>query len=198
MSVAIFTENPVLERVLTEAFEKAGIFVEKKDNNPKIVVFDASNNETTHLPENINCPLLLIGDNTKNLTANEKFKAKFRIGHLIDRVQYYFKIIESQRCKKEINIGDMVLSYQDSVLKKPDQNPIPLTEKEVMILSHLYHHNEKAISRQALLDAVWGYAQNVETHTLETHIYRLRQKIEDIPAEPRLLITEDEGYRLNL
>ncbi|MDZ4375274.1 MAG: response regulator transcription factor [Phenylobacterium sp.] len=73
---------------------------------------------------------------------------------------------------------------------------IRLTEKETNILKYLYRAGEKAVSREELLAEVWGYNAGVTTHTLETHVYRLRQKIEPDPANARLLLTEQGGYRL--
>ena len=76
------------------------------------------------------------------------------------------------------------------------QKKIRLTEKETNILKYLYRAGEKPVSREELLAEVWGYNAGVTTHTLETHIYRLRQKIEPDPATARLLLTETGGYRL--
>ncbi len=73
---------------------------------------------------------------------------------------------------------------------------IRLTEKEAAILKYLYRNGAKPVTREVLLHEVWGYNPAVSTHTLETHIYRLRQKIEDNPADARLLLTEQGGYRL--
>ena len=73
---------------------------------------------------------------------------------------------------------------------------IRLTEKETNILKYLYRAGEKAVSREELLAEVWGYNAGVTTHTLETHVYRLRQKIETDPANARLLLTEAGGYKL--
>jgi DNA-binding response OmpR family regulator len=73
---------------------------------------------------------------------------------------------------------------------------IRLTEKEADILKYLYHAGAKPVPRDELLREVWGYNANVDTHTLETHIYRLRQKIEEDAAAPRMLLTETGGYRL--
>jgi DNA-binding response OmpR family regulator len=73
---------------------------------------------------------------------------------------------------------------------------IRLTEKETNILKYLYRAGEKPVSREELLAEVWGYNAGVTTHTLETHVYRLRQKIETDPANAKLLLTEQGGYKL--
>jgi DNA-binding response OmpR family regulator len=73
---------------------------------------------------------------------------------------------------------------------------IRLTDKETNILKYLYRAGSKVISREELLTEVWGYNAGVTTHTLETHVYRLRQKIEPDPTGPKILITEAGGYRL--
>ena len=73
---------------------------------------------------------------------------------------------------------------------------IRLTEKETAILRFLYRSGQQPISREVLLQQVWGYNSGVTTHTLETHIYRLRQKIEKDAANPDLLVTEGGGYKL--
>ena len=71
-----------------------------------------------------------------------------------------------------------------------------LTEKETSILKYLYRSGEKVVGRDTLLGEVWGYNAGVTTHTLETHVYRLRQKIEHDPSNAQLLVTEPGGYRL--
>ena len=73
---------------------------------------------------------------------------------------------------------------------------IHLTEKETLMLMHLYRAGGKAVTRKELLEEVWGYNSGATTHTLETHVYRLRQKIEEDFSHPQLLLTEDGGYKL--
>lgn len=73
---------------------------------------------------------------------------------------------------------------------------IHLTEKETAILKYLYRAGDRPVKRETLLGEVWGYNAGVTTHTLETHVYRLRQKIEPVPGSVTLLVTEPEGYRL--
>jgi len=76
------------------------------------------------------------------------------------------------------------------------QRKVHLTEKETAIVKFLYRIGDRPVARDQLLDEVWGYNAGVTTHTLETHIYRLRQKIEQSPEQPALLVTEAGGYRL--
>jgi DNA-binding response OmpR family regulator len=73
---------------------------------------------------------------------------------------------------------------------------VRLTEKETAILAYLYRAGAKATARDTLLGAVWGYQAGVATHTVETHVYRLRRKIERNPARAEILVTEPGGYRL--
>ncbi|MGI9463859.1 MAG: winged helix-turn-helix domain-containing protein, partial [Aestuariivirgaceae bacterium] len=77
-----------------------------------------------------------------------------------------------------------------------DARKIRLTEKETSILKYLYRAGEKVVGRDVLLHEVWGYNAGVTTHTLETHIYRLRQKIEREPSHAEILVTETGGYKL--
>ena len=96
-----------------------------------------------------------------------------------------------------ITMGRFIFDATDSVLIPVDEgDDIVLTEKEVAILSCLAAAEGALISRRDLLTKVWGYAEGVETHTLETHIYRLRQKLEHDPAKPEILLTEEQGYSL--
>ena len=73
---------------------------------------------------------------------------------------------------------------------------IRLTEKETAILKYLFRAGDRPVARDVLLNEVWGYNASVTTHTLETHIYRLRQKIEKEPSKAEILVTEPGGYRL--
>ena len=120
-----------------------------------------------------------------------------RLGHLIETVAAY-KARQQQREKlKPVKMGNYVLKPANSEIEvKGRKSPVTLTGKEQDILLYLYNHKGNPVARQQLLDNVWGYAEGIETHTLETHIYRLRQKIEHDPADPIFLVTDDKGYYL--
>lgn len=97
-----------------------------------------------------------------------------------------------------VALGRYTLYPQDKILTAAEGSEIQLTDKEVDILIFLARHSHRAVSRDDLLRRVWRYQQGVDTHTLETHIYRLRQKIGDTTENPYFLLTEEGGYRLNL
>jgi DNA-binding response OmpR family regulator len=81
-------------------------------------------------------------------------------------------------------------------LINPAGKKVRLTEKETAMLRYLYRDGQKPVARDVLLHEVWGYNSGVTTHTLETHIYRLRQKVEQDAANPTLLLTDAGGYKL--
>lgn len=114
----------------------------------------------------------------------------FRVGALLDRLR------AAPAVPAAVAFGPFTLATADGMLHRAGAEALRLTEKERDILVALHAAAGTVVERGALLRAVWGYVAEVETHTLETHIYRLRQKIEDDPARPVLLVTEESGYRL--
>jgi len=121
----------------------------------------------------------------------------FRMAALFTRVRAHLRQHE-QSDDAVLVIGPYKFRPAAKVLSsdKNDEN-VRLTEKETAILEYLYRAGNKTVAREKLLDEVWGYNVNVTTHTLETHVYRLRKKIEPDPSQVRILITEPGGYRLN-
>jgi DNA-binding response OmpR family regulator len=130
--------------------------------------------------------------------ANDYVTKPFRFAVLLARVRAHLRQHE-QSDDAVFAIGPYQFRPAVKMLVTEDgRRKIRLTDKEAQILKYLYRAGDKPVPRDRLLDEVWGYNAGVATHTLETHIYRLRQKIEPDPANARLLITEAGGYRLNL
>lgn len=126
------------------------------------------------------------------------FSAPIRLGGIREAISSYIKQRKQKELLKPVALGEFLLDPRVNELKKKKQDSsTKLTEKEVDILLYLEKQKGQPVTRQDLLDHVWGYADGVETHTLETHIYRLRQKIEKDPTAPDFLITNDDGYCLN-
>jgi len=125
-----------------------------------------------------------------------KLSYPIRLGHVLDQISNCLVKIEQHNI---LHIGKAWLDMNLGLYHADEASePIRLTEKEVALLVLLHKAQGESVSRQAILDEVWKYAIGVETHTLETHIYRLRQKIEDDPANPKTLQTNDSGYFLAL
>ena len=127
--------------------------------------------------------------------ANDYIAKPFRLGELLARVRAQLRIFDNSE-DAVFTIGPYMFRPSAKLLLEPARNrKIRLTEKECGILKFLYRA-AKPVPRQVLLNEVWGYNSEVTTHTLETHIYRLRQKIEADPADTRLLVTVPGGYLL--
>ena len=127
--------------------------------------------------------------------ANDYLAKPFRLNELLARLRAHLRIFETSE-DAEIKIGPYQFRPAARQLLDAKGGKIRLTDKEAAILKYLFRAG-KAVARQVLLEAVWGYKQTITTHTLETHVYRLRQKIEMDPQNARILLTDGGGYRLN-
>lgn len=127
--------------------------------------------------------------------ANDYVTKPFRFAVLLARIRAQLRQHEQSE-DAVFTIGPYSFKPSAKSLIDKDEQKIRLTEKETAILKYLYRTGEKVVGRDVLLHEVWGYNAGVTTHTLETHIYRLRQKIERDPSNAELLITETGGYKL--
>jgi DNA-binding response OmpR family regulator len=129
--------------------------------------------------------------------ANDYIAKPFRLAELLARLRAQLRTFENSE-DAVFSIGPYMFRPSAKLLQDQARNRrIRLTEKEAAILKFLYRAGSRPVARQVLLNEVWGYNAAVTTHTLETHIYRLRQKIEPDPSNARLLVTEGGGYRLD-
>ena len=129
--------------------------------------------------------------------ANDYVLKPFKFSVLLARIRAHLRSHEASE-DAVYRIGPYEFRPGMRLLVDPQEKKIRLTDKEASILRYLYRSGEKPVGRDELLREVWGYNANVTTHTLETHIYRLRQKIEPDAQSPKLLITETGGYRLQV
>lgn len=128
--------------------------------------------------------------------ADDYVTKPFRLSVLLARLRAQLRHAE-QRDDAVFTIGPYTFRPGAKLLTDASgRKKVRLTEKETAILKYLYRAGDQAIGRDTLLGEVWGYNAAVTTHTLETHVYRLRQKIERDPARAEILVTELGGYRL--
>ncbi|QPC43347.1 response regulator transcription factor [Kaustia mangrovi] len=127
--------------------------------------------------------------------ANDYVTKPFRFGVLLARIRAHLRQHEQSE-DAVFAIGPYSFRPSAKLLVRGDSSKIRLTEKETAILKYLYRAGRQVVGRDVLLHEVWGYNAGVTTHTLETHIYRLRQKIEADPSSAEILVTETGGYKL--
>ena len=128
--------------------------------------------------------------------ANDYITKPFRLGVLLARLRAQLRQFELSD-DAVFQLGPYSFKPAAKMLVRGDNRKIHLTEKETNILKFLYRAQDGVVPRDVLLHEVWGYNAGVTTHTLETHVYRLRQKIEPDPGSARILLTEAGGYRLS-
>lgn len=128
--------------------------------------------------------------------ADDYVTKPFRLSVLLARLRAHLR--QSEHSDDAVfTIGPYSFRPSAKLLIDPrGRKKVRLTEKETAILKYLYRAGQRVIGRDTLLGEVWGYNAGVTTHTLETHVYRLRQKIERDPARAEILVTEPGGYRL--
>ncbi|MBL6455698.1 response regulator transcription factor [Belnapia sp. T6] len=132
-----------------------------------------------------------------NAGANDYIAKPFRLAELMARMRAQLRVFDNTDDAVFIIGGYRFRPAARLMVAAEGGRKVRLTDKETAILKFLYRAGGRSVSRQTLLREVWGYNVAVATHTLETHVYRLRQKIERDPSDCRILVTESGGYRLD-
>jgi DNA-binding response OmpR family regulator len=127
--------------------------------------------------------------------ANDYVTKPFKFAVLLARIRAHLRQYEASE-DAVFQIGPYTFRPGSKLLTNDKGSKLKLTEKETAILRYLYRAGQKPVSRETLLQEVWGYNSGVTTHTLETHVYRLRQKVEKDAANPSILVTDAGGYKL--
>ncbi|MEM6465933.1 MAG: response regulator transcription factor [Pseudomonadota bacterium] len=204
--------------VLTEEFDVfeagdgAGGLQKAKEDHYDLVILDVGlpdmdGRELCRLmrKQGVKCPIVMLtGHNTDADTilgldagANDYVSKPFKFPVLLARIRAQLRQHEQSE-DAVFTVGPYTFKPAAKMLIDEAEKKIRLTEKETNILKFLYRSADGVVARDVLLHEVWGYNAGVTTHTLETHIYRLRQKIEPDPSNARILVTESGGYRLSV
>lgn len=194
-TIAIFAGSAAVLAYLAEIAARAGydtVRLEKTPLDAALVLTVAGEKD---VPRKERQPVLFLGEGETEKDVRV-LDTPARAGTVIETIRRMVSL--SGTLPPRLEIAGHTLDTRENLWIAKSESPIRLTEKEVAILCYLKESAGSSVSRQALLDAVWAYADGVETHTLETHIYRLRQKIEADPSAPKILLTAEDGYRLGV
>ncbi|MGR3395596.1 response regulator transcription factor [Pseudooceanicola nanhaiensis] len=202
--------------VMTEDFEVfeaengASAMSRVKEQNYELIILDVGLPDTDGRElcrlmrkQGVKAPIIMLtGHDTDADTilgldagANDYVTKPFKFPVLLARIRAQLRQHEQSE-DAVFTVGPYTFRPSMKLLVTEDDRKIRLTEKETNILKFLYRATEGVVARDVLLHEVWGYNAGVTTHTLETHIYRLCQKIEPDPSNARILVTESGGYRL--
>ncbi|MBC7907820.1 MAG: response regulator transcription factor [Rhodospirillaceae bacterium] len=178
----LIDSEPAARQTLAEVLEGAGYHVTTSETAPDLAGFDLI----------LADPAVLTGLETGGIPTVALTKP-VRLGALLARVEDM--LARGLTAAPSTPIGPWHFMAASRLLQGEGDRKVRLTDKETAILEHLIKDGG-VVTRETLLAQVWGYSAAITTHTLETHIYRLRRKIEPDPANATLLITEPGGYRL--
>lgn len=182
-----------------QCYTKDYIFLDKADaEKADIIIIDediSALNKIKHKG-----PLFFLNADSENspLQATNIVTKPIRLSFLLDELKSCINFFENSKEGYLSFNKYIVRPISKDIINKRNNEEIKLTEKEVSILKYLYKNKDRLVSKNELLQEVWGYSPDVSTHTIETHIYRLRQKVEHDDPEAQLILTADGGYQLKI
>lgn len=190
VSIYILDDDPISRRFLEDFFSR------HKWEEPLKPVLHIHEPDNQHEDNNLNVILILDAQQDSSNNLNH-FTRPVRIGKIIQRIHHIAKNLKQSQDNTPLQIGPYLLDQAERTLRHTDGSTLTeLTDKEFEILLILHRHQGKIVEKERILREIWGYTEELETHTLETHIYRLRQKIEEESSAPEIIQTDTDGYRL--
>lgn len=179
-------------------------FIEEgSDAFPDIVIVDEAPEKVAELQQkHANAPLFWLTSTPENLAAgvtpHHLITKPFRLAAFLDELHACLNLFDNSENGYICFNQYIVRPIKKDIVNQRNNEVIKLTEKEVAIIKYLYKSQDRIVTKNDLLQDVWGYAPDVTTHTIETHVYRLRQKVEHEDADAQLIITLEGGYRLKV
>lgn len=209
ISVGFITSNIFFKKILDRLPSHVGFKLEefKTDKKYDLLLIDFQTPLAhVNLKDYADTPNFSIYGSDQGFAENstvknclKTYQTPLRLGQVMDDICYFSGQKTIKKFLEPVKIGTFEIDPQYYILTNISTGDVvQLTEKEQDILLYLHAQKDHFATRQDLLNKVWNYAEGVETHTLETHIYRLRQKIERDSATPSFLVTKDDGYFLNI
>jgi len=202
-NLLIVSDNDLFKQDLIFQINKYApdFIINSQDNIADIIIID-ENTEivNSYLQKYIHVPLLILIKNGIEKPQEQKLityiPKPFNLNKLIDSLNSAINLVaHSEAGNLTFNKYELKPTSKE-ILNLRNNEIIKLTEKEVSILQYLYKIKNRIVTKSELLQEVWKYNPDVTTHTIETHVYRLRQKVEHDDTSAQLIITEEGGYIL--
>ena len=200
-NILFLSDNKVFKSdILDQIYHHAPEFniLEDCDNVDIVVVDEDTNLLVEFLKKGLKAPIILLSsqETNNNACVHHIIYKPITLSSFLDDIKASINIFEkSSDGKLEFNQYILDPSRKE-IFNLRNNTTTKLTEKEVAIIKYLYKNRDKTIGKNDLIQEVWGYSADVYTHTVETHIYRLRQKVEQEDASAQLITTSDGGYSL--
>ncbi len=200
-NILLFSDDEVFAKDLRDQIEHhAEGFAFNDDAPADIIIVDEDFDKLEELhARNLKAPLLFLTTHPESVRKDIVCRVLAKPMHLsefLDEVRAGINLFENSEEGYLCFNRYVVRPIKKDIINLRNNEVVKLTEKEVAVLKYLYKAGERIVGKNELLQEVWGYSPEVTTHTIETHIYRLRQKVEHDDASAQLIITLDGGYRL--
>ena len=203
MKINIISKNPVFAEDLRQqiefAIKDADVSTDLPDSSTTLLLVDEDDKSIPNiLSQNKEMPVVLLSSKKDASDfADIVIKKPLKLNSFLKALKEE-TLIPKVRRKECLMFKEYSLyPVKKEIFSSQTQNTTKLTEKEVDIIKYLYQNAPQIASKEELLEKVWEYSTDATTHTVETHIYRLRQKVEK-DGSSQLIITENNGYKLNV
>lgn len=204
INVLVLSSNDIFKNDLKEKINNLLTdYIATDETDPDIIVIDEPSGSLDDLKKkHPQTPIIFFAKkNDPKLTEDSfvKYVQKpFSLNSFFDTLQSSINFMINSKAGILSFNGYLLFSLEKELQNTRTNEKVKLTEREVSMLSYLYKTKDKITSKTDFLKEVWGYNPEVSTHTIETHVYRLRQKVEKNENWPQLITTENGGYKLNL
>lgn len=200
-NVLILSDNDILKSDLSDQIKHHISDFEITEDSliADIIVVDESFDLLKSVEKNKNTPIIfLTKDDKEEIKAQTTIQKPFVLNNFLDTLKASINIFENST-EGNINFYNYTLyPSRKEIYNHKDKTTTKLTEREVSVIKYLYKNTGKVVSKNDLMQEVWKYSADVATHTVETHIYRLRQKVENDNPQNQFIITSEGGYQLKI
>lgn len=202
-NILFLSENEVFKTDLLDQIRchVIGFSITDCEDDADVIIIDENIKLlSSYIKKGIRAPIVLLSKDEEyyNDNVHHIICKPFVLSNFIDDIKASINIFENS-INGNLEFNSYILyPSRKEILNLRNDEITKLTEKEVAVIKYLYKNKDKVVGKTDLMKEVWGYAADAATHTVETHIYRLRQKVEHNDSRAQLITTSDGGYQLKI